>query len=117
VLEVVMASHKPQRRLEDFKVTLTEDDEILVHLEREGRVVTKFGVQYRARIRGKWHAIVRFDTAHGHAHKDVSHPDGTQEMQELELDDYGVALTHALREVKARWMFYRERYERWHDES
>ncbi len=112
-----MSLRKPQRRSEDFKVTLTEDDEILVHLERAGRVVVMFGVQYRARIRGEWRAIVRFDTAHGHAHQDVCYPDGSQDTRELDLDDYGVALTHALRDVKARWEFYRQRYERWRDEA
>ena len=105
----------PQRRIEDFIVTLTQDDEILIHLEREGRTVVKFSIQYRARIQRGWRPIVRFDTAHGHAHKDICHPDGTQETQDLKLDDYGIALTHGLRDVKARWEFYRERYERWYD--
>jgi hypothetical protein len=112
-----MSLRKPQRRSEDFKITLTEDDEILVHLEREKRVVVKFGVQYRARIRGAWQAIVRFDTAHGHAHQDVCYPDGNQDTREMDLDDYGVAFTRALRDVKARWEFYRQRYERWQDEA
>jgi hypothetical protein len=96
-------------------VALSEDDEIVVHLERERRAVVKFSVQYRARIRGEWRAIVRFDTAHRHAHQDVSYPDGTQETRELEIDDYGVALTYALRDVQARWESYRNRYERWQD--
>jgi hypothetical protein len=111
----MMKSRKPPRRLENFVITLTQDDEILVHLEREDRTVVKFSVQYRARIRGEWRSVVRFDTAHRRAHKDICYPDGTQERQELELDDYGVALTYALRDVKVRWEFYRERYERWQD--
>lgn len=98
-------------------MTLTQDDEILVHLEREGSTVVKFSVQYRAWIQGEWQPIVRFDTAHGYAHKDICYPDGTQETQELKLDDYGLALTQALRDVKVRWEFYRERYERWYNET
>lgn len=106
-----------RHRSEEFTVVLTPDGEVLVHFEREGRTVVKFSVQYRARIRGEWRPIVRFDTAHGYAHKDVSYPDGKQETQELVLDDYGIALNHALRDVRARWEFYRERYERWYDGS
>ena len=106
---------RPQRRREDFVVALTQDDEILVQLEREDGPVVEFSVQYRARLHGEWRAIVRFDTAHGYAHKDVSHPDGSQETQDLRLDDYGVALTRALSDVKTQWEFYRERYERWRD--
>lgn len=102
---------------EDFKIILTADDEIIVHLERAGRAVVKFGVQYRARIRGEWHPVVRFDTAHGHAHQDICYPDGTQETRMLDLDDYGIALTHSLRDVRTRWEFYRQRYERWRDEA
>jgi hypothetical protein len=110
-----MKYRRPRRRLEHFVVTFTQDDEAIVHLEREGRTVAKFSVQYRAKIQGEWRSIVRFDTAHGRAHKDVSYPDGTQETQELRLDDYGLALTQALRDVKTHWGFYRERYERWRD--
>jgi hypothetical protein len=106
---------KPQRRLENFVVTFTHEDEVLVRFEREGRTMVKFSVQYRAKIREEWRPIVRFDTAHGCAHQDVSYPDGTQKTREMKLDDYGVALTQALRDVKARWEFYRERYERWQD--
>ena len=31
------------------------------------------------------------------------------------MDDYGVALTYALRDVMVRWESYRIRYERWQD--
>jgi len=110
-----MKSRRPRRRIEDFVMTFTQDDKVLVHLEREGRIVAKFSVQYRARIQGEWQPIVRFDTAHGRAHQDISYPDGTQETRDLRLDDYGIALTHALRDVKVRWEFCRERYERWRD--
>ena len=107
-----MTSSRKPRRSERFVIALTLDDEILVHLQRESGAVVKFSVQYRARIRGEWQPLVRFDTAHQHAHKDICYPDGAQETQELELDNYGIALTHALRDVKMQWEFYRERYER-----
>ncbi len=108
-----MKARKSQQQSEEFVITLSPDDEVIVHFEREATHVTRFSVQYRARIHGRWQPIVRFDTAHGHAHKDISHPDGSQETQALKLDDYGVALTLALRDVKTQWEFYRERYERW----
>lgn len=55
---------------------------------------------------------MRFDTAHGRAHTDISHPDGTQETRELHTQDYNVGLTWAIQQVQAQWEFYRERYER-----
>ncbi|MGH2521645.1 MAG: zinc-dependent alcohol dehydrogenase family protein, partial [Anaerolineales bacterium] len=55
---------------------------------------------------------VRYDTAHGHAHIDISHPDGAQETRELRSKTYREALTMAIADIKAQWKFYRERYER-----
>jgi len=48
-----MKSSREPRRSERFVMTLTLDDEILVHLQRESGAVVKFSVQYRARIRGE----------------------------------------------------------------
>jgi hypothetical protein len=52
------------------------------HVFEEG-VVTDFVIQYEAEIDGKWHEIVRYDTAHDRPHKDVLHPDGTETKEEF----------------------------------
>jgi hypothetical protein len=44
---------------------------------------------------------------------DISHPDGTQETRELKAGGYREALEQAIADLKVRWEFYRERYERW----
>ncbi|MGA9347240.1 MAG: hypothetical protein WBW48_00355 [Anaerolineae bacterium] len=80
---------------------------------RTGKEVVQFAVQYLANIQGEWQPIVRFDTAHGRPHMDISHPDGSRERQELPFDNYNTALSYAIHHVKTRWQFYRERYERW----
>lgn len=86
----------------------------MVHVtfDKENDHIVQFSVQYLAFLQDAWHPIVRFDTAHGRAHVDVSHPDGTQESRELPMQDYSTALTWALQDVLTRWQFYRERYER-----
>ncbi|MFQ6101819.1 MAG: DUF5647 family protein [Anaerolineae bacterium] len=38
---------------------------------------------YEARIGERWHAIVRYDTAHGRPHKDILHPDSSQDKVEF----------------------------------
>ena len=62
-------------------------------------------------IGGEWQAIVRYDTAHGRPHKDLLHPDGTQDKQEF----YGYAreevLTLGERDIKANWKRYRAAHE------
>jgi len=101
-----------RRRREEFFIRPTEEDLIRVTFERENDHVVRFSVQYLAFLRNAWQAIVHFDTAHGRAHMDISHPDGSQDTRELFGQDYGTALTWAIRQVQTQWQFYRERYER-----
>lgn len=76
---------------------------------RRGRVV-HFAVQYETLINGKWHAVVRYDTVHGFAHKDILHPDGRRHKEELGVLDYNEALTFAQEDITANWRMYRRRY-------
>jgi len=103
-------SRKPKR--EEFTVILTMKDEVRVRFDKEGPKIVDFSIQYLAKIRDQWRPIVRFDTAHGRPHMDISHPDGTQETRDLHFYNYNVAMTHAIRNIQDRWEFYRERYER-----
>jgi hypothetical protein len=103
-------SRKPRR--EEFTVILTMEDEVRVRFDKEGPKIVDFSVQYLARIRDQWRPIVRFDTAHGRPHMDISYPDGTQETRDLHFYNYNVALTYAIKNIQDRWKFYRERYER-----
>ncbi len=74
--------------------------------------ITEFTVQYLAMIGEKWQPVVRFDTAHGKPHMDISHPDGSQETRMYSFHDYGTALTYAINYVQEHWESWRERYER-----
>lgn len=66
----------------------------------EGKTIVKFRVQYEAFIEGAWHAIVRYDSAHGFAHRDLIHPDGTETKISLRRLDFASALTHGERDLK-----------------
>lgn len=102
-----------RRRREEFSIRLTEEDLIRVAFDKANDHIARFSVQYLAFLQNAWQPIVRFDTAHGHAHMDISHPDGFQDTRELYDQDYSAALTWAIRQVRTQWQFfYRERYER-----
>ena len=81
------------------------------HYLVRGRIV-RFSIQYEARIGERWHAIVRYDTAHGHPHKDVLHPDGSQDRVEFYGYSEAEVLTLGERDIKANWQRYRTEYER-----
>ena len=88
-----------------------ETDRLRVRASRIGPEIVAFAVQYEAYLRGRWHPIVRFDTAHGFAHRDLMHPDGRVDKEPLAWDTYNVALTYTTQELKAHWAQYRQRYE------
>jgi hypothetical protein len=81
-----------------------------LHYAEHGRIVY-FSVQYEAFIEGKWRPIIRYDTAHGFAHRDIMHPDGTQEKIFIASKDYGQALKAAELDIKNNWPHYRKTYE------
>lgn len=77
----------------------------------EKKRVLEFRVQYEALIEGRWYAIVRYDTAHGFAHRDVMHLRAEEMKTAMSEADYAAALTAAERDLKANWKKYREQFE------
>ena len=74
--------------------------------------IIEFRIQYEALIEGKWHAIVRYDTAHGGSHKDTIHPDGSETKEWFTFYDNAEVLTVGQRDIMGNWPAYRARYER-----
>ena len=79
--------------------------------KNRGRIVS-FVVQYEAFIRGRWRAVVRYDTAHRFAHRDVLHPDGSAQKQPLNFPSLNLAFTFAIQDLKSMWRWYRYGYEK-----
>jgi len=79
------------------------------HTRSEGKV-TEFMVQYEILVIGKWRPVVRYDTSHGYAHRDLMHADGRKEKVELLLRNLNICLTYAENDLRANWKFYRERF-------
>jgi hypothetical protein len=97
-----------------YVITLTPDRRNRYghyHLLEKKKVV-EFRVQYEAYIQGKWHTIVRYNTAHGFAHRDVMHPDRTETKTSFHHWDYAEVLTYGERDLKQNWASYRKAYER-----
>ncbi len=95
-----------------FSAFLTPDDRVRhYHFSVKGKT-TKFVVQYEAYILGEWRPIIRYDTAHGFAHLDRMHPDGSVEKVPLPYWNYNEVLTFAQNDIKSNWEWYRERYKK-----
>lgn len=79
------------------------------HLTERGKV-TGFVVQYEIFIEDKWVPIVRYDTAHGYARKDLMNPDSSKEKIFMGTSDLNEALTVADMDINENWERYKERY-------
>ncbi len=93
---------------------LTHQDRVEVRLVKDKTVIIDFSVQYVAQIQGKWYPIIRFDTAHGKPHLDISKPDGSFEKRNFPHPyfDYRDAFNRAITEVNQRWTEFRQRFEK-----
>lgn len=80
------------------------------HFLNNGRII-RFIVQYEALIDGKWYPVVRYDTAHRRPHKDLLHPDGSQEKIEFYSYTQEEVLTIGERDIKFNWQQYRTQFE------
>ena len=78
-------------------------------LIEKGKIL-KFVAQYEALIGDDWRPVVRYDTSHGFAHKDIIHYDGGQEKQPLYFPDLNIAFTFAIQDLKISWRWYRMAY-------
>lgn len=68
--------------------------------------IAEFQIQYEALIEGKWHAIVRYDSAHGSPHKDTLHPDGSGTKEWFALYSNAEVLTIGQRDIMENWPSY-----------
>ena len=94
----------------EFVVLLGNDSRIRHYHSRTKRQVIEFRVQLEVNLRGKWKPVIRYDTAHGFAHRDIFHVDGRTEKTPFPVSDYNTALTFAELDLRTNWELYRERF-------
>lgn len=94
----------------EFIILLSSDDRYRHrHVRIAGRV-TEFVIQYEVRQGEEWLPVVRYDTAHGFAHRDLLSSKKGVEKTPLGMKDLNMALTFAESDLKANWKWYRRRY-------
>jgi len=94
----------------DFIVMLTPDDRYRhKHIRFKGEVFS-FVVQYETAIKGKWLPVVRYNTEHGFAHRDLLDKNGNKHKTPMFTKDYNEALTFAEYDIKSNWKFYKQAF-------
>ena len=100
-------------RTVEFRRLFDDKNAARVRFELERNRILKFVVQLECRFNDEWCPVVRYDTAHDFAHRDVLYPSGASEKTEMVTQDYNKALTFAIKDLANNWEKYRRRYERW----
>ena len=80
-----------------------------IHTVEKGRVV-EFLVQYEMLLEGRWVEVVRYDTSHGFAHRDLFNINGLKRKTPLFTADNNDALTFAENDIKDNWQVYKQRF-------
>ena len=79
------------------------------HLSVKGQVI-EFSVQFETFINGEWFPVVRYDTSHGFAHRDLLNIKGIKRKTPLFATDNNDALTFAENDIKDNWEVYKQRF-------
>jgi len=94
----------------EFLIPFTRRDRYRhYHLRIKGQVID-FSVQYETFLNGEWFPVVRYDTSHGFAHRDLMNIKGQKRKTPLFTADKNDALTFAENDIKDNWEVYRERF-------
>ena len=79
------------------------------HVRIDHKII-EFVVQYELKIKDTWYPVIRYDTAHGFAHKDVLFYKGDAKKETLPFDDLNLALTFAEKDLKDNWQKYKRQF-------
>lgn len=80
-----------------------------LHIKDAGKILY-FRVQYETSVKDIWYPVVRYDTAHGFAHRDLLDIKGNVEKTPLFNQDYNDALIFAESDLKNNWKQYKDKF-------
>lgn len=99
-----------QTREVEFIKWLTDRCRIRHYHSQDKNKIIEFAVQLEVKFKGRWYPVVRYDTAHYFAHRDIYHFDRRIDKIPLGISDYNMAMTFAEEELKRNWEVYVERF-------
>ena len=93
-----------------FIAMLTSEDRYRHEHVRLKRDVIGFMVQYETKFKGKWLPVVRYDTRHGFAHRDLLDKKGGKRKTPVFAKDYSEVLTFAEYDIRSNWRIYKQQF-------
>ncbi len=86
-----------------FYLATEATDRLRVTARKDKGEILEFVVQYETVVLGEWRPVVRYDTAHSFAHKDIIKANGEVVKQPLFFETYNMAFTFATLDLKMNW--------------
>jgi hypothetical protein len=101
-------------REKEFFHYLTHQDRIRYRIvtRPSAKQLWTYTVQLECLFEDKWHAVIRYDDAHGFAHVDILHPDGSQTKCPLLYQRREQSISDARSDLKGNFERHRERYQK-----
>jgi len=92
-----------------YKYPLSLEDELVVEMEIEKSKIVDFKVMYNTIIGGRERQVVRYNCAHGYAHKDILYE--KLKRKEIMADiGYGKLPDIARDDIERNWERYKKKY-------
>ncbi len=95
-----------------FYLVAEETERLRVSARKDKGQILEFVVQNETLTSGVWRPVVRYDTAHGFAHKDVIKANGEVIKQPFFFESFNMAFTYATLDLKMNWRQYKESLEK-----
>jgi len=93
-----------------FIAMLTPEDRYRHHHVKFKGEILSFVIQYETILEGEWLPVVRYDTEHGFAHRDIIDREGNKLKTPMFTRDYNEALTFAEYDIKSNWRVYKKAF-------
>lgn len=94
----------------EYTIRISPEDRYRhLHIIDRGKIIF-FRVQFETKIINNWHPVVRYDAAHGFAHRDLLDFKGSVKKTPLFNQNYNDALTFAENDLKTNWEYYKHRF-------
>ncbi|MCL4823212.1 MAG: hypothetical protein KJZ57_03235 [Anaerolineales bacterium] len=99
----------------EFRRLLEDNIALRVEFDSERGRIIHFVAQLECQFDDDetWIAVVRYDTAHGYAHRDTMHPHQREEKTRMTMQDYNEAFTMAVNDIVGRRREYYRIYATW----
>jgi len=101
---------KAAQEVVDRTVRFAPGEEADLKIVRKGGEFLSFGINYRTLLAGRWHNVIRYDTAHGCVHRHRFWKEGWfEEIENIGEVDLKKAFDGCFEDVIANWGNYKKR--------